>query len=700
MKRSNYLLKTLAVCSMISGSCLSLNAQGVALDWAKQISSTGQYSMGMAVTTDAAGNVYTCGRFDGSTDFDPGPGTVNMTADGITDIFITKMNVAGQLVWAKKMGSISQETEQAVSIAVDANGNVYTTGIYGGYADFDPGPGNAFLTFGGGWSDAFISKLDSAGNFVWAKSISGPEDETGVTVTLDQAGNIYLLGSFSGTVDFDPGAGVSTMTSAQVAGFITKLDTGGNFVWARQLSGAGHFLSGGMTVASSGNIYIAGSILDNTVDINPGSGTMNITPEGFIDACIVKLDNNGNFVWGKQIGGIFSLAFGLKVVVDAQENVFHAGVYAGGIDFGTGAPALSLSSNATEDTYITKLDAAGNFLWTKSTAGGNSSAIAEVYSFTTDATGNLYMGGFFSNTVDFDPGAGTSNLSTVYGSTIASNAFFLKLDNSGNFKWAKQVAGTGTSLCRGISVDHSGNVYTTGDFTDTSDFDPGSPVLNFYSLAGTGDIFVSRFSCTDTTSSLVSEKEGKCSGYEFNGVTYHESGIYTVKFMNASGCDSTVTLDLTIHAFQAAITANAHTLTAAAPYTTYQWLLNGNAIAGATTNTYVASENGQYKLAATNEDGCTDTSDVYAITDITGIDDIASVAAQIHVYPNPATDILFVQAPLKVNLTLTDIAGKTLLQANDTRTLSVKSMVTGVYFLRITDKNGHTLKTEKIVKGN
>lgn len=682
---------------MSLGCSWSLQAQNLALDWAKQIAGSGATSNnGNAIATDAAGNIYTCGRFSGTTDFDPGPATVNLTAAGAADIFIMKQDMTGQLLWAKNIGSYSPSANinQAVSMVVDANGNVYTTGIYAGSADFDPGPGTAILNYGGGWSDAFISKLDASGNFVWAKSYSGISEETGSEVVLDDAGNLYAYGNFAGTVDFDPGPGVFNMTATQTAGFVTKLDTAGNFVWAKKIGGTGNFLAGGLTIAASGNIYLMGNVTDGPVDADPGTGIANIQPQGIVDACVIKLDNSGNFVWSRQIGGLFTIAAGIKIAVDKLENVYPAGIYLGGIDFST-APSMSLSSVADEDIFMAKLDASGNFLWTKST-NGSGGAVAELYSLKTDSHNNLLVGGFFKGTVDFDPGTATASKSTP-GNTVG-NGFFFKLDNSGNFKWVKQIAGQGQSFCRGIAADFSGNIYVTGNFIDTADFDPGAGVTNLQTTGGKENIFVARYACADTTSSVLVEQHGKCSGYLFNGVTYNESGVYTIKFPNAAGCDSTVTLNLTIDGFQAAITANQFTLQAAQPYVTYQWLKDGNAITGATGNTYQVTANGAYRLVATNGLGCIDTSDVYNVTGYTGIGDVNAVAAQISVYPNPASGILFVKAPLSVNLFLTDVTGKILLKAEKATSLKIESLAAGIYLLRIMDNDGNMLKTEKVIK--
>lgn len=118
---------------------------------------------------------------------------------------------AQNLQWAKGMGG----TNGAVgySIAVDAFGNVYTTGSFQGTVDFDPGGGTYNLT-SAGIQDIFISKLDAAGNFIWAKSIGGTSTDIGYSIVLDSSGNVYTTGQFAGTVDFNPGGGTNSLTTA------------------------------------------------------------------------------------------------------------------------------------------------------------------------------------------------------------------------------------------------------------------------------------------------------------------------------------------------------------------------------------------------------------------------------------------------------------------------------------------------------
>jgi len=120
------------------------------------------------------------------------------------------LHANGDFVWAKGMGGTG--VDEGGSIVADSSGNIYTTGVYQGTADFDPGISTTNLTSAGS-SDIFITKLDSSGNFVWAKSMGGAGDDFGKGIVLD-SGNVYIVGDFQGTADFDPSTGTTNLTSA------------------------------------------------------------------------------------------------------------------------------------------------------------------------------------------------------------------------------------------------------------------------------------------------------------------------------------------------------------------------------------------------------------------------------------------------------------------------------------------------------
>jgi hypothetical protein len=510
---------------------LGTNAQN--LEWAKSFGGTSN-DFGYSITVDASGNVYTTGRFEGTVDFDPGAGTNNLTSQGFSDVFIQKLDPSGNFLWAKSFGGTSGDV--GGGITVDASGNVYTTGYFQGTVDFDPGAGTNNLTSQGS-GDVFIQKLDPSGNFLWAKSFGGTLFDEGNSITVDASGNVYTTGRFEGTVDFDPGAGTNNLSSqGSYDVFIQKLDPSGNFLWAKSFGDTSGDKGYSIALDASGNVYTTGAF-EGTVDFDPGAGTNNLTSQGSGDVFIQKLDPSGNFLWAKSFGDT-SGAGGNSITVDASGNIYTTGAFQGTVDFDPGAGTNNLTSQGSGDVFIQKLDPSGNFLWAKS-FGDTLGDVGR--SSTVDASGNVYTTGRFEGTVDFDPGAGTNNLT----SQGFIDIFIQKLDPSGNFLWAKSFGDTINDVGLSITVDASGNVYTTGYFYGTVDFDPGAGTNNL-SSQGSYDAFIQKMSpCSPTTGTDV---QTACDTYTWiDGNTYTSSNnTATHTLTNLAGCDSVVTLDLTI----------------------------------------------------------------------------------------------------------------------------------------------------------
>ncbi len=244
---------------------------------------------GYSIVIDAFGNVYTTGSFESIVDFDPGTGTFNLTSTGNSDIFISKLDQSGNFIWAKIIGGT--DADFGYSIAVDASGNVFTTGNFNITVDFDPGPGTFNLTSAGNSNDIFISKLDAAGNFVWAKAMGGWNFDWSYSIAVDASGNVFTTGSFEGTADFDPGPGTFNLTSAGIQDiFISKLDANGNLVWAKVMGGTQNDQSISIALDASGNAFTTG-YFNGTADFDPGAGTFNLTSAGNSDIFIIKLGN-------------------------------------------------------------------------------------------------------------------------------------------------------------------------------------------------------------------------------------------------------------------------------------------------------------------------------------------------------------------------------------------------------------------------
>ncbi|HLG34909.1 MAG TPA: T9SS type A sorting domain-containing protein [Bacteroidia bacterium] len=457
--------------------------------WAKAIGGI-DWDEGYSIAIDVSGNVYTTGYFLETVDFDPGAGVFNLTSDGgSVDIFISKLSSSGNFVWAKAIGGTGNESGLSIAIDPAGSADIYITGFFTGIADFDPDTGTFNLTSVGN-EDIFISKLDSSGNFVWAKAMGGIYDDVGYSLALDRggSGDVYTTGWFTGTVDFDPGAGVyNLIADATTDIFISKLNGSGNFVWAKAIGGAaGDIYSYSIALDNSDNVYTTGDFW-GTVDFDPGAATFNLTPTGIRDIFISKIDSSGNFVWAKAMGGT-DYGKGNSIAPDASGNVYASGYFYGTVDFDPGAGVFNLTSAGYEDIFISKLDGTGNFVWAKAMGGTSSSARG--MSIAIDASANVFTAGWFEGTVDFDPGAGVFDLSEIG----LSDIFISKLNGSGNFVWAKAMGGIYDDVGYSITLDASGNAHVTGYF-DSPSISFGSAIItNADTTGSTYDIFIAKLS--------------------------------------------------------------------------------------------------------------------------------------------------------------------------------------------------------------
>ena len=503
-------------------------------EWAKSFGGTSPVGS-QTIAVDSLGYIYTLGDFQGTVDFDPGPGITNLTAAGNYDIFIQKTDSSGNLVWAKSFGGSSSDQIQIQSINIDHLGNIYTTGFLHGTADFDPGPGTFNLT-SAGFRDVFVHKIDSSGNFLWAKSFGGVSFDESYSICSDDLGNVYTIGIFQGTVDFDPGSGTFNLTSIGFRDvFIQKLDSSGNFLWAKSFKGN----SGkSITIDQLGNIYTFGTF-SGTVDFDPGPGITNLTAVGNHDLYIQKLDSSGHFIWIKSFGGT-DIKGAESITIDHLGHIYATGHFKSTVDFDPGPGTFNLTAIGNYDVFVLKIDTLGNFLWAKSFGG---TLLDSGKSIHNDVWGNVYTIGVFDGTVDFDPGPGTYNITTPL---AGFDVFIQKMDASGNFVWATSFNYSSIRSDRLISLDHLGYIYTTGYFYGTVDFDPGPGTYNITSL-GDRDAFIHKIGQCFTTSSI--DTINACDTYTWiDGNTYTTSNnTATHTLTNSEGCDSVIILDLTIN---------------------------------------------------------------------------------------------------------------------------------------------------------
>jgi len=475
-------MKKLYIIILLAFVNIITNAQNY--KWAKSIGSTSD-DRGNSIAHDGAGNCYIGGYFQGTADFDPGPGTANMTSHGSNDIFFAKYDANGNYIWAKSIGSI--DIDECLSIAVDSVGNCYITGCFSDIVDFDPGAGIANLTSVGG-QDIFFAKYDANGNYIWAKNIGSTNSDWGIGIAIDGAGSCYITGHFSGTADFDPGPGIANHTPVGIVGiddtFLAKYDSNGNYLWANSIGSIDWDWGTSIAIDGTGSCYIIGRF-QGTADFDPGAGIANLTSVGGYDIFFTKYDSNGNYLWAKSIGSTGE-EVGNIIAVNGTGNCYITGFFSGTADFDPGPATANLTLVGMQDIFFAKYDTNGNYIWAKNM--GSSGNYNEGKSIAIDSTGDCYLTGIFGGTVDFDPGAGTVNLTSVGWYDI----FFAKYDSNGNYLWAKNIGSPFDDRGWDIKVDGTGNCYLTGYFNGTADFDPGTGTANQTSIGNT-DIFFAKY---------------------------------------------------------------------------------------------------------------------------------------------------------------------------------------------------------------
>ncbi len=401
--------------------------------------------------------------------------------------------------------------DQGNSINVDQNGNIITTGHFQYTTDFDPSSTSTYnLNAIDVDGDVFISKIDSNGDFIWAKKIGGTRFD-GAFSTLDNYGNIYSTGYFWNTADFDPSTNDVFYTSYYEADiFVNKLDSDGNYLWSKHFGGYGNDYATSIISDNDGNIYIAGHFLD-TLYFFTDSNQPPLISNGVSDTFICKLDTNGIIQWVRQIGGTGYDTIE-SITCDTSNNIYFAGAFSDTVDFDPSSNDYNLIASELNDldhdAFVCKYDSAGNFIWVKQFESQNNS-VGKGLSIEVDESGNSYIAGEFNGVVDFNPNPNQSFLLT--NDEYYLTPFFCKLNVNGNFVWAKNINVniTDANYPLNLKLDSENNIFVLGSFHGAYDFDPSNSVFALNS-PNSYDIFICEL---DSNGNFIkSQKMGSLNG--------------------------------------------------------------------------------------------------------------------------------------------------------------------------------------------
>ncbi|UTW67872.1 T9SS type A sorting domain-containing protein [bacterium SCSIO 12643] len=412
-------------------------------------------------------------------------------------------SIQPKLDWAITTGNSGQEIRLEDS-KVDMDGNIYSVGYFYGNIDFDPGPNSFFYTSPISVKTSYVQKLDSTGSFVWAKIFSSPSQSSSLcsTIDFDQNGNVYVAGSFKGSIDLDPNLGVFNLTST-ISGpstFLVKMDANGNFIWGQQYA-TGSLYSGVMKLQLDNldDIILSG-IFAGTVDFDYDSTTLNLlSSQNNHDQFTLKLDEDGDFIWVKQFTGSGSISI-YDLAIDHNNDIIMVGKLTQPSDFDPGPNSFVLSPADDGLYYTVKLDANGNLEWAfaMGLVFGESLVITNV---AINNSNNVYVSGGYTGTIDFDPDTTSTFMMTSSG---MYSQFVLKLNSSGDFLWAKgdQKGSAGPVS----AIDNDGNLYSTSAVNGSVDFDPGSDSL----ILTDGKYYIQKL---DSNGNFVWAKRGGSHGY-------------------------------------------------------------------------------------------------------------------------------------------------------------------------------------------
>ena len=365
------------------------------------------------------------------------------------------------------------------AVQVDKQNNVYVTGFFSNTADFDPSAGVYNLTATGAF-DTFVAKYTTDGKFIWAVRMGGSGGDYAQinSLVVDKDGNPIITGQFnSNSMDVDPGPGTTILSSnGGYDAFIVKLNTNGVFVWAKSIGGSGADYGAHVTTDSQGDVI---EVLKFQYSVQAGGQTFTSAASSNFNGLMVKYDPAGNFIWGINIGDQNSSDCD-QAEVDSQGNIVVSGVFYSNDNFNPLGTAYYLNANGAS-TYIAKYTSAGSLIWVTSYSGG----IVDNLGLGLDSKDNEFLDQPFTSTVNFG--------STSINPQGSQDILLVKFNSEGAFQAVADIGGAGSIFNYGIHSSQDDNIYISGYFNGSIDFDPSPTSKALVSYHGNRDFLLAKY---------------------------------------------------------------------------------------------------------------------------------------------------------------------------------------------------------------
>jgi len=384
---------------------LKLDGQGRYL-WSGTIDGSGVF-LGQALSVTDVGDVVIVGHFENTVDLDPGPGVDEHTSEGLSDIFIVRLDGDGALRWARTAGG--PRDDWAMGVDVGGEDLIAVSGLFTGAADLSPGP-SVDSRVAEALDDAFVMLLDGGGEAQWIRTFPGDGEGLASQVALtydastDHLRAVTTAGEFMSTMDLDPGPGENEVSKeGNFTGFVASFVADGELDWAHVVGG---FEISDRTlftnlVSAPGADLVATGYYEGWVDLLPGMAEdLHYSRDGSSDLFVLRLSSSGERQWAVETGGP-----GADFVSDADiapdGSVVLVGTHADGFDFDPGPDEILGDALGFTDGYILRLDPDGHHDWGRSI----SSILVDTASgVAVSPEGWLAVTGVFTAPFDFDPG--------------------------------------------------------------------------------------------------------------------------------------------------------------------------------------------------------------------------------------------------------------------------------------------------------
>jgi len=690
------------------------------VSWVSYYGGNGLYNVTTEQKQDRNGNLYVSGMTSSFANIAT-VGAFQTTLNGSQDGFLAKFNTESILQWATYYGGPA--ADWAYGVALDTLGHVYVSGETTSLTGL--ATANSFQpNHGGGTSprDAYLAQFDTSGARIWGTYYGGAEKEYVGRVTSDGS-STYLILVTRSTGLATPGAHKTVPENDDH--MLVKFNAAGQRQWATYFGGsaAESTFNPNIVTDANGDVYITGNTGSDSAIATVGSHQPVLG--GVDDIYLAKFSPQGQLLWATYYGGSGSeenrMFFG-GIAVDKQNNVLISGGTQstdGIASTGAYQPVLAGSF----DAFVAKFSPSGERLWGTYLGGAGEEALIGLVC----SDSAIYAVGHTNSS-----GMATSGAidSTYGGASLLEygDAWLTRFSPGGQLEYSTYFGGSGDDIFLSANL-HQGYLYLAGVTNSIGLGTPGTwqpdypgGFLNSILLARicTADIpVVGQIAGPDTVCSndqveytiplfenadqylwdVPAGWAGLANDNKFTVQSFGASGVITVRVIRCNDTSSLLQLQVTVHEpVEAIIEEDNGLLSTVNTHASYQWYGNDILIPGATQQQYEVLENASYYVVTVDDNGCVDTSNV--IEAQVSVDELRKLANSVKVFPNPATDIAYIQSAEPVYITVSGIVGQQLQQLGDARVIDMRAWQPGAYLLKIYTKDHKLLKTEKLMKLN